>query len=124
MRFTLALLAMVAALAIAGCSQARMSPQAALAQSGYVASARSAVDGSPGLTGPQEIVAVYLPFGPFAVKGGIVWDGQPLVIENPIGAQAAPYDACAQTAPAGPCGDPFAAPAPQAAPTGRWVWTE
>lgn len=62
---------------------------------------RSALNGSTA-GGPQELVGVYLPFGPFAVKAGLEWDGTTFVppisfAEQPSYAAAAPAGACATT---------------------------
>lgn len=57
---------------------------------------RSASDGVPGESGPQEILGFYLPFGPFAIKSALLWDGTTWV--PPIGGLAA------QSYAADPCG--------------------
>lgn len=56
-----------------------------------VGETRSALSGSTE-GGPQELVGVYLPFGPFAVKAGLQWDGTPLIV-NPVIPLAAPAPA-------------------------------
>lgn len=81
-------------LALTGCmSTARASSTAHVRADGsYSVGVRSAVDGTPSEVGPQELIGVYLPLGPFAIKGGLLWDGTPLVI-TPSAAQAAPMAA-------------------------------
>ncbi len=76
-RFTTILMMLSAMLMLSGCGilGTSMSSRAALAQSGYTPSARAAVDGQPGVVGPQEIIAVNVPAGPFTFKAGVVWDG-------------------------------------------------
>lgn len=120
MRFTLAFLAAAAVLALAACTPARaVDSRTALAQSNYTPSARAAIDGSPGLPGPQELLALYVPAGPFAVKGAVVWDGTTFAVPTPIGPQAAPYassDACGWAPAASASGpDPASDPA-------NWVY--
>ena len=98
---------LLALIVVTGCAGATQNPQAVLAQSQYAPTVRAAMDGVPGAPGPQEIVAVYFPFGPFAIKGGLIWDGQPWTPALPVQSQAMTYDSCGYA--------PAYVPAPQAA---------
>ncbi len=97
----LALLAAVVACSVplAGCSTQRQTTSRTYsAQSDGTVSAgvRSASDGVPGVTGPQELFGIYIPAGPFAVKGAILWDGTTF---NPLPPPVAPtYAPAAQGA--------------------------
>lgn len=76
MRYVLPLL-----LILSGCAGARpASSTYAVSEDGTVtAQTRSALDGSLA-PGPQEIIGIALPFPPFMIKGGLLWDGAPVTI--------------------------------------------
>lgn len=85
------------ALTLAGCAAPSNSRTYSVRSDGStVAGVRSAADGVPGEGGPQEIIGLYIPLGPFAVKSAVLWDGNPLVVAPPIGF-AAPAAASVQT---------------------------
>ena len=79
-RFALSLLAFFAMTITIGCASARPAKSAYTVDANGTVSAgtRSALDGDTG-PGKQELLGVYLPFGPFAVKAGVEWDGTPLL---------------------------------------------
>lgn len=83
---------------LAGCATRGTVAQTSHVDSSGVVSAgvRSASDAQPGVLGPQEIVGVALPLGPFTAKGALIWDGQPWFWTPP--APAAP-SAATQAAP-------------------------
>lgn len=80
------------ALAVAGCySPARSSRTYSVNSEGATsAGVRAAADAIPGETGPQEIIGIALPFGPFVAKGALLWDGTTWSPTIPMSAQAAP----------------------------------
>lgn len=84
-------MAAVLLLAVTGCvSRAQSSRTVAVRSDGSQREVmRAAIDGAPGDVGPQEIIGFYFPFGPLALKGGVVWDGQPIILGPP--AMATPY---------------------------------
>lgn len=122
MRFTALLALLCSATLLCGCPMARSASYEAVQQrTGEVPSVRAALDGQPGLDGPQELVALYVPAGPFALKAGLTYSGETLVL-NPLAPQAQ-----AQASPCGP--EPFTAPqawseCDQADPSGRWVYVK
>lgn len=68
-------LAIVLAFVTVGCAQQPAKQAYTVDADGNVsAGVRSAMDGTTA-PGQQELVGVYLPFPPFAIKGGLLWDG-------------------------------------------------
>lgn len=82
---------LMALLLLTGCAAQRpASTSYGVSADGTVsAETRSALSGSTA-PGRQELIGVYLPFPPFAIKGGLEWDGMPVVIGPTPSAQAAP----------------------------------
>lgn len=79
-------------LLLSACSVSRQTRTVHVSSDGsQAAGVRSAADGVPGEGGPQELVGIYVPFGPFAVKGALLWDGTTFVppIPLPLAAPAA-----------------------------------
>lgn len=71
-------LLLVCAFVFVGCAGARASQTYNVDSSGAaVAGTRSAADAAPGVTGPQELAGLAIPFGNFMLKAALSWDGQP-----------------------------------------------
>lgn len=96
-RFASILALFVAMSNLCGCRMAVPAAEQAYtvnSQGAVSTATRSALDGSTA-AGKQELIGVYIPMGPFALKGGLEWDGTTYVVPAPAQAAVASQGVCA-----------------------------